>query len=118
MALTTGLRYNEILTLSRSDFDLVSNTVTIQGKNAKNGHTVELPLRESLANKIREYFSDCPALPHVLAFEGMRGGVGARMLRVDLEAAGIDVVTSQGKADFHSLRHTFCTLLARSGVQP
>ncbi len=48
----------------------------------------------------------------------MRSGVGARMLRVDLEAVGIDVVTNQGKADFHSLRHTFCTLLARSGVQP
>ena len=42
-----------------------------------------------------------------------------RMLRLDEKAAGIAYKDAQGRvADFHSLRHTFCTRLARSGVQP
>jgi integrase len=43
----------------------------------------------------------------------------ARMLKADLKTANIDYKDSDGKyADFHSLRHTFITLLARSGVHP
>ncbi len=40
------------------------------------------------------------------------------MLKRDLEPAGIEYENEYGKADFHALRHTFCSLLARSGVQP
>lgn len=41
------------------------------------------------------------------------------MLRKDLEAAGIPYVDDRGRyADFHSLRHTFITNLASSGVHP
>jgi integrase len=46
----------------------------------------------------------------------------AEMLRIDLEAAGIPYVDEGPDgllyADFHSLRHSFLTLLARSGVHP
>lgn len=43
----------------------------------------------------------------------------ARMLRQDLEAIGIEQKDSAGRiADFHTLRHTFVTMLARSGVHP
>ena len=40
------------------------------------------------------------------------------MLRQDLELAGIDYETDEGVVDFHSLRHTFGTLLAQSSVSP
>jgi len=40
------------------------------------------------------------------------------MLKEDLKLAGIDYETDDGVADFHSLRHTFGTLAARSGVMP
>jgi integrase len=40
------------------------------------------------------------------------------MLKLDLVAAGIEYQTEEGVADFHALRHTFGTLLARSGVLP
>ncbi len=40
------------------------------------------------------------------------------MINVDLEAVEFEYQNDLGKADFHSLRHTFCILLARSGVQP
>jgi len=41
------------------------------------------------------------------------------MLREDLKTAEIDYVDNQGRyADFHSLRHTFISNLAQSGVHP
>ena len=118
LALTTGLRYNEIKTLERMDFDLTQGTVTVQGKNSKNGHTSTLPLKEGVWDKLKVYFECRPALPHVQAFLGMQSGAGAKMLKTDLEFAGVDYENEYGKADFHSLRHTFCTMLAKSGVQP
>ncbi len=43
----------------------------------------------------------------------------ADMLRADLLAAGINPDDlGSGKVDFHSLRHTFGTMLAASGVHP
>ena len=40
------------------------------------------------------------------------------MLRSDLEAAGIEFETEEGVFDFHALRHTFLTRLAKSGIPP
>ena len=118
VALTTGLRYNEIRTLVRADFDFSRQIITLQGKNAKNGHTAALPLKPTLCDKIEAHFTSNQALPQARAFGGMRGGAGAKMIKVDLEAVGLEYSNDMGKADFHSLRHTFCTMLAKSGVQP
>ena len=118
LALTTGLRYNEIKTLERMDFDLTHGTVTVQGKNSKNGHTSTLLLKEVAWSKLKVYLSSRPALPHAQAFMGMQSGAGAKMLKTDLAFAGVDYENEYGKADFHSLRHTFCAMLAKSGVQP
>ena len=40
----------------------------------------------------------------------------AGMLRVDLVAARIEPVTSEGRLDFHALRHSYITSLAMAGV--
>src|SRR2546421_12476457 len=41
------------------------------------------------------------------------------MLRIDLGAAGIPFADADGKVcDFHALRHSYITLLERSGVSP
>jgi hypothetical protein len=41
------------------------------------------------------------------------------MLRIDLEAAAISYRDSEGRVcDFHALRHSYITLLERSGVSP
>ncbi len=43
----------------------------------------------------------------------------ARMLQADLKAAGIPYRDRSGRyADWHALRHTFITNLARAGVHP
>ncbi len=51
-------------------------------------------------------------------FQMTRSHRTAEMLREDLEAARIPVKTDDGVIDFHSLRHTMITRLARSGVHP
>ena len=43
----------------------------------------------------------------------------AEMIRADLEAGGVPYVDDAGRfADFHGLRHTFITRIARAGVTP
>jgi integrase len=42
----------------------------------------------------------------------------AKMLKRDLEVAGIEYQTAAGCADFHSLRHSFATQGAEAGVHP
>src|SRR5438094_1044587 len=43
----------------------------------------------------------------------------ADMLRIDLAAAGIPFADADGRVcDFHAWRHSFITLLERSGVSP
>ena len=41
---------------------------------------------------------------------------GAAMLRPDLEFAGIEYETEEDFADFHSLRHTYGTMLTKAGI--
>ncbi len=117
LALTSGLRHNEIRTLLRDDFDLESGTVTVRDINAKNSKTEVLPLQDSLRQQLIEYYDEFPALPKAKAFERM-GAKGFIMIKNDLETAGIEYETEEGKADFHALRHTFCSLLAKNGVLP
>jgi len=93
-------------------------------------------MRQELAAVVAEYVrglaSDAPLFPHVTQHT-------SKMLHGDLEAARdswlkesqtaeecydrfgsgvLSVKTSAGCVDFHALRHTFITKLARSGVSP
>jgi hypothetical protein len=44
---------------------------------------------------------------------------GAEMIRIDLTAADVEYEDDRGRVvDFHALRHTFITNLARAGVHP
>jgi integrase len=42
----------------------------------------------------------------------------AKMIRVDLATAKIEPETAEGVINFHSLRVSYCTALARAGVPP
>jgi integrase len=60
--------------------------------------------------------SDDP--PITAAEEAARDKRSAEMLRVDLAKAKILYETEEGVVDFHALRVTYITNLARSGVHP
>ena len=120
-ALETGLRWGELRSLTRSSFDLSGNppTVTVSAGAAKNRRTDTMPLQAELAAMLAKYFKHNPGLPLSPAFTMPKGNRGSKIIAHDLEEAGIAKVDACKRiVDFHSLRHTFITNLARAGVHP
>jgi integrase len=115
LALGTGFRADELATLTPERFDLDSDppTATVMACYAKNGSEAVQPLALALADRLRPWVALRPAGKPV--FGGMTERT-AEMLRVDLEAAGIDYETSVGVADFHALRSAYITNLVASGA--
>lgn len=117
MAIETGLRWSELWRLTWANFDFTTDpaTVTIEAKSAKNRKKSTLPLRPSLAAKMRDYLANHE--PGERVFSTMWKDKGFAMLKVDLAAAGIAYKDKNGEvADFHSHRHTMESLLCNSGV--
>ena len=120
-AAMTGLRCRELSTLRRSSFDFDSNTMTLEASNTKNRKRETLPIAPSLASKLKEYLNQKPSTNSDIIWGGSwaisrRAG---KILKRDLKASNVPVVDASGKVvDFHSLRYTFITSLARAGVHP
>jgi integrase len=118
LALTTGLRASEIKSLTRAGFDFSSEPakVTVKAAYTKNGDDAVLPLRPDVAEELKSYLAN--KLPTADAFRMPKITHLAQMVRFDLDAAEIMHTTDLGIIDFHSLRHTFLSMLAKSGVHP
>lgn len=115
LAVETGLRANEIRTLKVSSFDFGRCTVTVESQHTKNHKEAVLPLRADTAAELKQFLAG--KLPQARAF--IVPYRSAEMIYADLAAAGIDYTDKgRGIVDFHSLRHTFGTLLAAMGVHP
>ena len=119
LTLESGLRAGELRSLTRASFDLDADpaTVTVRAAYSKHRRDDVLPLRPAMAAALREHLA--LKLPEAAAFLIPESDDTAKMLRVDLETAGIPYVDDAGRvADFHGLRHTFITNLANGGVHP
>ncbi len=118
--LEIGFRWNEIVTLTVGDIDLISKTVTIKAENEKAGRGTEKPLPKKLYVMLSNYLESPLRLPSCRLFENMWQDKGAEMLQKDLDYVGINWRRNiKGEViDFHALRHTFGTRLARAGVTP
>jgi integrase len=115
LTIESGLRRNELKTLTVASFDLDRLTVKVKAGYSKHRREDELPLRLDTAIRLRGFLAG--KLPGVQAFNVPKRT--AEMIRADLEAAGIAYVDESGRyADFHSLRHDTGTFLAASGVLP
>jgi hypothetical protein len=87
----------------------------VEAGYSKNRKPVTQPLPLELANALREYLASKPADQSV--WPGTWPEKASKMIRLDLEACGIDYRDENGLvADFHSLRHCFVALLDRAGV--
>ena len=89
LALGTGFRADELATLTADRFALDADppTVTVMACYAKNRTEAVQPIAAGLADQLRPWLaSKAPGRP---VFDGMTERT-AEMLRVDLEAAGVD----------------------------
>jgi len=117
VAVETGLRLNELRSLTKDSFDFAQCTVTVKAAYSKHRREDTLPLRRDTAATLKEFLKN--KLPHMPALRVPKRGHEARVFKADLEAAGISYVDEAGRyADFHSLRHTTGSMLAASGAHP
>ncbi|MBW8015074.1 MAG: site-specific integrase [Planctomycetes bacterium] len=114
LALQTGLRANEIRNLTASSFDFNNRTVTVTGAYTKNKKLAVLDLKRDTTLELKSFLSH--KMPGVKVFAVPNQP--AKMIKSDLKEAGIEYKTEEGQADFHSLRHSFITNLAKAGVHP
>jgi integrase len=76
-----------------------------------------LPLRREMARALAEFFRG--RLPSAVAFGILENWRSAEMLVADLKLANVKATDAEGRAlDFHGLRHTFISNVARGGVAP
>ncbi len=115
LAVGTGFRANELRSLTLESFDLDADppTVTVAAGYSKRRRRDEQPIRVDLAGLLRAYLADKPKSKAVFRLPDKPG----KMLRADLEAAGIPYRDGAGRVvDFHALRHTFISNIVRSGA--
>lgn len=114
LTVMTGLRWGELLGLTWEDVDLKQGTLLIHstiGHRTKGGKIRLIPMNTA----VRELFRRIPKTDGAI-FTGERGGwkkgafVG-RILKKAIKGCGLDP-----KLHFHSLRHTFASVLVKEGV--
>jgi len=116
LAAGTGLRYSEIASIEPEAFDWKAPSVTVAAAYTKNGQTATLPIPTDLADDLAAYVTTLA--PNAPVFP-LQADKGAKMLRHDLEAAGIDYQDASGQFfDFHSLRCQMATNADAAGVTP
>ncbi|MDY6914193.1 MAG: site-specific integrase [Planctomycetota bacterium] len=126
LAAFTGLRKSELASILLRDvhLDTTPPYLELHAENEKAGREAKLPLKVELVDMVRDYIAkqhqtaDCGErsfLPDTPLIEPPT----LKTFNLDLAVAGIEKVDSYGRSvDIHSLRHTFGTMLARSGVAP
>jgi len=118
LAASTGLRFGEIKSLTPRSFDLKSDptSVTVEAAYSKRRRRDAQPLRRDVAEAIKPLIDATP--PGAPLWPKLPDEMG-KVMAEDLKAANIPVRDDAGRVvDFHALRHTFITRLARSGVTP
>jgi integrase len=116
-AVFTGLRLGEIAALRPCYLELDRKPfprVEIPGKETKNGQKARLLLVPGFAAELAEWIRDTGKGSDDPLFHVPQASV--RIMKADLKLAGIPYHTSQGDADFHSLRMTSNVMLGQAGI--
>ncbi len=116
-AVYTGLRLGEIASLRPCHLELARKPfprLEIPGRMTKNGQQARLLLVPAFADELAAWIGEAKKGPDDPLFHVPQASV--RIMRADLERAGIPYRTSQGDADFHSLRMTANVMLGQAGV--
>jgi integrase len=121
MSLETGLRRNELFSLQWPAVDFDEKTVRVRGTTAKTYETRDIPLNDVAYKTLRDWWLQCgqPKSGLVFTLGGEKIGNLKRSYHAVLSAAGIKRVNAKGeRVNWHSLRHTFGSLLGAANVDP
>jgi integrase len=120
----TGFRRRELASLTPRSFDFATTpaTLTLAAAYAKNRRADTLPLHPAVVMRLRAWLAsratadpDAPLFP--LRTPGGCWRKTSKMVRLDLERAGLPYVDEDGAfADFHAHRHMFISNLGKAGV--
>jgi integrase len=112
-ALRTGFRRSEIEAMTPSNFNFRSKTITIGASQSKRKtENQQIPMHVALIEPLKAICNGKADNEPVFNMPDKNDIV--RLLKSDCVKAGVDPTD----IDFHSLRHTFCSLLAESGIRP
>ena len=113
----TGLRRNELASLTRRSFalDVPTPTLTVEARYSKHRRKDVLPLHPELAAMLADWLKHLE--PNEKLFPKLGQRKTWRMVKKDLERVGIPYQNDEGIADFHAAgRHTHITELLRNGA--
>ncbi len=119
LALSTGLRAAELASLKITSFSLDSDppSVRVSAGYSKRRRVDVLPLPTEILSTVREWLKGKRITEAVWPGTWAKSRCAGKMLQVDLKAAGVEYRNAEGLfADFHALRHTYISNLARHGV--
>ena len=117
-AVYTGLRRSELAALERRDLHLEGEKpfINVRASTTKNHQQAVIALHPELVDALRLHVAKLPAGASIL-FSGVMPTM--KRFKADLKEADIAFLNATGhRADFHSLRHTLATNLARAGTAP
>jgi len=117
-AVYTGLRRSEMAALERDDIHLEREKpfINVRASTTKNHQQAVIALHPDLVSEMRSHVAKLPAGESRIFASVMPT---MKRFKADLTAAGIEFINAKGyRADFHSLRHTLATNLARAGTAP
>ena len=142
-ALGTGFRASELASLTVKNLSLNASTpcIVLGAANSKRRKADVQPISRELADALTGYASsltkapECPAVAFpskrrkkgqgtpanardAKLWPGTWHVKGAEMIRRDVKAAGVELDATNGTLDFHALRHTFISNLAKAGIHP
>ena len=114
--LGTGLRVQELASLTPAAFDLEARTVTVCAASTKNRKRAVQPLPAAVNDLMRRHLAGRASQERI--WPGTWWKRTAKLIRRDLAAAGVPYVV-EGEdgplyADFHALRHTYVTEVVRT----
>lgn len=113
LALHTGLRLGELRSLRWEDIDPIRPLVRLRAEATKAKRADVLPITPTAQAILDELRANSTEGGRVFP----KGVPSHHTFQADLEAAGIEREDARGhKVDFHALRTTFITNLARAGV--
>jgi integrase len=117
-AVLTGLRRSELAELERDDihFEAAKPFINVRASTTKNHKQAVIALHPDVKDEIALLVQRLPA-GETRIFAHLMPNMDR--FRADLKTAGIEFINAKGlRADFHSLRHTLATNLARAGTAP